>query len=345
MSMVGASGPHLFAQEAPAYAEAGLIPFPCNGKHAAIRQWQKRKRTDLIWMSRQFPAANIGIIDGVGITRVDIDDSNLIDYAIDRFGDTPVKVRTPGGGMHLWYRSSGERRRLRIDGLKIDILGKGGYGLAPPSVADDAQYRFEEGDIGQLGALPSIHPEALQSASAAATHNDRRNDTLFRHLLRQVRQVEGFEGLMKLANARNAEFADGLPDGEVTKTAKSAWRYREQNSVWMKGPSRAVVTPDLIDLFGGYGTSAHGLWTFIQHNHGARKEPIVLGAAAAKSIGWGYRKFQSARDKLENKGLIVCLHRGGGWDGDAGAYWLTEWGQKPENPFSNYPPKGRKKGV
>ena len=59
------------------------------------------------WANRH-PAANIGIIwPAWGVTIVDVDDPQILDAVITRFGDSPIRFRRRGAA-HLCYRSSGE---------------------------------------------------------------------------------------------------------------------------------------------------------------------------------------------------------------------------------------------
>jgi hypothetical protein len=53
-------------------------------------------------------------------------------------------AETPHGGIHVYAQTSvGVRRSIRIcEEHPFDILGEGGYALAPPSMVDGKQYRF-----------------------------------------------------------------------------------------------------------------------------------------------------------------------------------------------------------
>jgi len=77
----------------------------------------------------RFERANAGIWTGhrANLTVVDIDSANPADVieAVRRFGNTPLKVLTPSGGIHLYFRHNGERRKVRPFGsaVPIDLLG------------------------------------------------------------------------------------------------------------------------------------------------------------------------------------------------------------------------------
>ena len=160
----------IFADNVPLYVERGFRVIPTgkkDGKKPLIGNWQNVGKKAATELAKQFPDANIAVIDGDKVTRIDVDDPELMDGAIQRFGNTPVKVQTPSGGYHLWYAANGERRKVRIDGLKIDVLGKGGYGVAPPSVCPGkGEYRFIEGSLEDTERLPVIRIGSLPMAES-----------------------------------------------------------------------------------------------------------------------------------------------------------------------------------
>ena len=155
----------IFADNAPLYAEKGFRVFPTGGHTGKIPHvlgWPKAGKKTLPIHIEKFPDANIGVIDGELITRIDIDDPELIDGAIRRFGDSPVKVRTPSDGFHLWFAASGERRMHKLEGQDIDILGEGGFGNAPPSINPrGGAYTFLVGGLDDVFHLPVIRRGSL----------------------------------------------------------------------------------------------------------------------------------------------------------------------------------------
>jgi hypothetical protein len=89
---------------------------------------------------------NCGVICG-DLVIVDCDDADQVDYVVAAAGDTPYRVRTPHGGMHLGYRlRPGESlaNRVRVNGRPIDLRACGGYAVVPPSqLADGGSYQWE----------------------------------------------------------------------------------------------------------------------------------------------------------------------------------------------------------
>src|SRR5580704_3630247 len=133
-----------FATAALELRRRGLFPIPLggeDGKRPLIARFTKMLKPSLTtvenWVERWSGAA-IGIVTGAvsGLVVVDIDSDDPAVWAmvIERFGDTPLKIRTPSGGQHLYFRSDGERNRNLRPELPVDIKGTGGQVAAPPSV-------------------------------------------------------------------------------------------------------------------------------------------------------------------------------------------------------------------
>jgi Bifunctional DNA primase/polymerase, N-terminal len=167
----GVPGP--FRDAAPDLLARGLAVVPCgsaDGKVPLVEwgKWTKRPGLRFVEkLMRRHPSANIGIVTGClsGITLVDCDGD--VDVMIACCGDTPLKVRTPRGGVHLYYRFAGERcADLRTEGLKVDVKAAGGFAVVPPSVRPDGPYagrayEFLAGSWGDLSRLPAARPGSL----------------------------------------------------------------------------------------------------------------------------------------------------------------------------------------
>ena len=161
------SAPGLAARR---FAEAGVPVFPCgaggkrplpgsSGFHDAT--------TDLgqvaDWWGR-FPNANVAIPTGraSGVVVVDVDVHGVNGF--DAFGRARAAgllpfplaiVRTPSGGMHLYYpaHEALERRSWQAGKVGIDCRGDGGYIIVPPSrVRVDGVLRAYE--------VFQLHPDA-----------------------------------------------------------------------------------------------------------------------------------------------------------------------------------------
>src|SRR3954447_17926022 len=241
----------------------GLAVVPCrsaDGKVPLVEwgKWTKRPgRAFIEKMMRRHPSANVGIVVGLsGFTVVDCDDPAAVAVMIARCGDTPLKVRTPSGGVHLYYRAAGERYAdLRPEGLKVDVKGIGGFVVAPPSVRPDGThagraYQFLEGswhDLPRLpaarpGSLPTVEDGARRPARLRAVRQGWRNNTLFRLLLRQARYCDSLDALRDVAEGLNQDFDPPLPPAEVERVARSAWDYEERDENWAGREARVSLT-------------------------------------------------------------------------------------------------------
>ncbi|MER6471004.1 bifunctional DNA primase/polymerase [Streptomyces collinus] len=110
--------------------------------------------------------------------------------------ETTLRVRTPSGGLHVWYRSSLRHRWQCSSGSgggralawQVDVRAHGGYIVAPGTVTEAGVYEavgsarepaplpsWLEGELERTGHLPSTHvprpvpPRARRAVLAAKT--------------------------------------------------------------------------------------------------------------------------------------------------------------------------------
>lgn len=99
-----------------------------------------------LWF-RQHVRANVAMICSGRLT-IDIDsgDPALARWVIEKCGaDTPQKMRTPRGGLHLDYalpEGSDVGNWTRVLGLPIDFRTNRGIKMIPPSVTPDGRYEW-----------------------------------------------------------------------------------------------------------------------------------------------------------------------------------------------------------
>jgi hypothetical protein len=174
-----------FAEMGLALAERRLAVIPCPGDDgksprgavSGYHLWKKPPGPDRIQrFAAEHGGANIGIIPSLsGLTVADVDEGGKdAEAIIRRAGDTPLIIRTPSGGVHLYYRSNGERSaNLRPDGLAVDVKGSSaGIVIVPPSYRPSTgiSYRFERGTWDDLDCLhvpsPAVCPCSVQEAPA-----------------------------------------------------------------------------------------------------------------------------------------------------------------------------------
>ena len=135
------------------YARRGWPVFPCKpgSKEPATAHGFLDATTDVAQIERFWsrrPDMNVAIAtggDGPDVLDVDVAHGRpgyqSLRAAI-RAGLVPspiVRVMTPSGGMHLYYRGD-EQRNGSLPAHGLDFRGEGGYVLAPPSQVEGRQY-------------------------------------------------------------------------------------------------------------------------------------------------------------------------------------------------------------
>ncbi len=154
-----------------AFARAGIPVFPCvtDGKHPLTPAGFHDASRDLeqvrTWWTR-WPGANIGMptgsASGIDVVDVDVTKPPTGFAAFERVAKAGLvdgelaRVRTPSGGMHVYFAAIAERpqRCWQAANAHIDFRGDGGYVIVPPSILAT--------DIGRA-------PYRLYSLSAASS--------------------------------------------------------------------------------------------------------------------------------------------------------------------------------
>jgi hypothetical protein len=99
---------------------------------------------------------NIAIICS-GMVVFDCDDPAKADLVLAECGDTPHKLKTPSGGIHLGFRKrkgSNVTNQVRIKGQPIDIRTDGGLELIPNSETEDGPYEWLGEGLLPISELP-----------------------------------------------------------------------------------------------------------------------------------------------------------------------------------------------
>lgn len=312
-----------FGKAALKYADHGLTVIPTqpdNCKVPALKGWRNLNPVACRALVKKFSDANLAFLDGP-VTRVDIDDPGLIDLALGRFGETPIKSATPSGGVHLWYRGNGERRQVRVDGLAIDILGRGGFGVAPPSVnVEKGPYRFIEGGLDDIPTLPTIRPGALAQPLNPNRRPPRqwqdmgpdsgRNTELFKAALREVKESDNADHLLLRLQIRNEQFGVPLPPSEVAGVAKSAWRCEAEGRNRVGLEPYVINTKSKTDSYVG-NPDAYLLRDKLRQAHGWKNgQTFTLANALGASLGWGRPRFLKAINFICAQGDMEIIQHG-----------------------------------
>lgn len=259
-----ASLPKELAEAAAVYAAAGIPVFPC-------APGQKRPLTEhgfqdatidpariAAWWGR-YPDANIGVPTGTVVEVLDVDvHATGTGYPILRtlqreglIGGWGQAVRSPSGGLHLYYPTDPEQARgsWSRGRAHVDFRGTGGYIIAPPSTitTGDGDRRYEAIARGRrprpvdadairelLTPQPEHPPRRLDPATlrkgtveqlaawVAALPEGNRNAGLFWAACRLGEA--GMPELDTLGALEPAASAAGLEAREIAATIRSAHR-------------------------------------------------------------------------------------------------------------------------
>jgi hypothetical protein len=151
-----------------------ITPLVAMGKKPWMKGWQEAPITSAEKVFKIFaerPQSNYGIVTGYdGLFSVDLDGAEAISWWKDQ-GFTPgAEVKTPRGGMHVYYRApEGIEVQTNAGKIhpKVDIRGVGGQCVGPGSMVPIGSYR---GDIVAIANAPEAQPELMEIIPEKSTY-------------------------------------------------------------------------------------------------------------------------------------------------------------------------------
>lgn len=309
----GGGSPGPFALHALSFHSLGLSCVPCggdNGKRPLVRwtRYQEHRPAESTlrgWMVKH-PAANVGLITGTlsGLTVIDCDDPKRALEGLEmEYGPTSFAVRTPRGGIHLYYRYNGERNAQGF-APSIDIRGQGGLIIAPGSanMATGKPYDIIKGTLEDLKSLPRARlPEkaapALSQKSVPTPDNPegkitkgQRNQALFDAAKKKAAETKTLEALKAFAVNYNAEnLSPPLPDSEIAGTVEKVWQYKAEGRLLNKGQKAYFLAEEDFTLL-SHDPRAVTLYLFLRGQHSHRKDFFILQEEVAERLHWKDRR-------------------------------------------------------
>jgi hypothetical protein len=330
-------------------------PLVGNFKTAELTMGQSRA-----FMRRRPDADVIGVPDGPlsGIVRLDIDErgDDVVREVIRRAGEPGAIARTASGKHHLLYADNGERRLTGRPGrsnarpwddLKVDLCGRGGYSISPPSrFSDGSEYKFEgtvnlDELLSQRAFLPRIrglpdraYLRAADGSKATSSSFDAeplehmrqgsgRNEDLFRALLKAAHDLPlKMSAYMDWARECNSRYGRPMDDAEVIGIAKSVLGYAERGELrsgergaWFGRSQVREFARDpylfaLIGLLKAENGPTSIFW-------------VADGFANQNYLGWPRERLQRARRRAIDEGWIVEVRKPA-----RGRAALYRWGPK-----------------
>lgn len=329
----------LFAEWQPAFAAVGIATFPVVDKRPTVKNYTMAGLpASREWASRFGEAEAFGIAlkrSKLAVVDVDTRDERVLEDAIAAHGEPPFIVQTQSGGWHLYYRRSGEGRRVRPDPAKpVDILGDG-HVVAPPSRGAKGCYRIIRGCLADLAGLS---PRRDGGWSILTTYNStpsplplgplehvapgERNSTLWRYLMTHAPYCDDADALIDVARTAAEAFSSPLPAEEVVKAARSAWRYEAEDKNWIARGNRRPAPTEPDGLLWEC-PDAFILWKALRHyNSGRPRFYVANGMADSMPRTWTRKRLAAAREALLRHGHITLLRAA-----HTGSPALYSWGR------------------
>lgn len=261
-------------------------------------------------------------LDGLAVIDCDSADAALVADLEDRFGPSPVHVRTPRG-MHLYYRAAGPAPNLRGEGLPVDVkTGGRAYVVGPLSERRDGGLYVPERGLLGLDSLPTLRPVSGPLAKPVTVPTGQRHIALVKEAIRMVEYVDSAEELTaNLCGLRDDLCGDPatLPDSELRAIAAWAWKCRLEGRLYRGRDSEVRLNRLAIDalLAEANGPDALALLVTLLDKHGhipAKRFSLNYPAMMEAGLtNLSRRNFREARRTLEAVGLLrlADLHRAG----------------------------------
>ena len=308
-----------------AYAAHRIATYPLTQeKTPAISGYDRVGIAGSHQLAMKFPEATAaGFVAGRRnrLTVIDIDstDERLAQEIQARFGTTPFQVRTPSGGCHLYYRHQGEDRRIRPL-PDVDILGAGNV-VAALSAVPKGRYQLERGSLDDLANLPPMRQEASRAVANDCVPHGTRDDWLFRRLLREVKHVDDFDGLLDVARTLNMQCEPEMTDAQVVRKAVQAWKYETSGNNWVGRKARASTDREEI-LAWRHDPGAAMLLSLLRVSHPQPDDRFAIDQTKTAALLQWSREMLRARIKaLTTAGRLARVHYGRG-KGDPHLYVL-----------------------
>jgi hypothetical protein len=326
--MTSMSNKGVFAEWQARYAEQGIATFPVTAdKIPAISNWQKVGREGSKKLARKFVRANAfgvpcGFHSGIVVLDIDSLSGRVAAEAFDRHGQTRFIVLT-ASGYHGYYRYRGERRLIRpYEDLPVDVLGAG-FVVAPPSIVAKGRYEIIEGTLDDLANLPPISAvlDHLRAGTAPIPEG-KRDDTVFKRLLREVKYCDDFDSLLDKARSINMDCEPPMSDAQIIRKAKQVWKLETTGENWVGRKARASTDRDEILSL------SHDPWALMLLQLVRVSFPVpdftfpIDQVKTAETLGWSRKATRARISTLMQAGHVTRVHYGKG-TGDPHLYQLT----------------------
>lgn len=170
--------------EAIKLANKGFKIIPCIGKKPVISKWQINATSNIETIKKQWESEdyNIGILTGktggnIVVIDCDIKEdingiNNLQNYLKEKGIDLPntLSATSGKGGKHYYFKTNIDiKSRTNYPCKGVDIRGKGGLIIAPPSLHENGN-RYKWDNSYDIAPLPPILETILQEDISKSTN-------------------------------------------------------------------------------------------------------------------------------------------------------------------------------
>ena len=298
-----------------------LVPLGgSNGKQALVKFKDQNgfpagALADLVKEGR---ATGIGLrLHNCVVVDIDSDDHAWISKCQDRFGKSEVRVRTPSGGIHLYYAGSLKPQpKLKAEGWPVDIKqGANQYVVAAYSWRPDGKTYCVEGSE----FLPAkLTPIGGAATSAVARNNAGKVAKGNRHayLLERGKEfARTAQTLEQLTAAITKEFEascvlDDLNTDEITGIANWCWEAQNNGTNYAAGQKTLTIPGWSIDRLAGDPFAQHLLIFLLDAHKGAKGRRFILDYECLKTsprLNLSRDRFRQAKNLLLSVGVIRCV--------------------------------------
>jgi hypothetical protein len=140
--------------------------------------------------------------------------------------------------------------------------------------------------------------------------------------MRQAGHCDDPDALQDVARTFSCSaLAMKLPDAEIERAAKSAWKYEISGRNLFGRGGAIILEHNAIDVL-VTDTDALALYVVLCRHHAPGSEFILANAMASETFRWTLRRFKAAVRRLVKERLLICLHPGGRGTGDPPRYRL-----------------------
>lgn len=278
-----------------------------------------------------------GKANGLGLrlgdlTVIDIDDPDpsWVSKALARFGNTSVRVRTPSGGIHLYYAGQLERPpNLKDEGWPVDVkTGENQYVVCANSWRVDGRSYCVEGNAVKDGPLPLIldndaapaplhrrlrgaaKPKSLEATGAIIPVGQRHDYLIGRAklLARNIKSETALLDALRSVFELECDTSAPLETEELEEIARWCWKLQQEGQNYIQGESYVTIPGWVMEPLRGNSAAQH-LFIVIQQLHGHQLgKPFCLDHKGMRDAGWtdlGRDRFHSALRALLDAGVIV----------------------------------------